>query len=78
MPTKNLLCKIFGHRWIHKDYSNHIKSDGSCYEFTVLRKCIRCDAHAYLYDSWKTETTESDNGISNFQLQKKASANEIT
>jgi hypothetical protein len=51
----NKLCSRFGHRWLYKDYSNHIQADGSKYNFKASRNCSRCNQHAYYYAEWKVE-----------------------
>jgi len=52
----NKLCEIFGHRWLYKDYSNHIQADGNKYAFKASRCCTRCSEHAYFYSEWIAET----------------------
>ena len=52
----NKLCSRFGHRWLYKDYTNHIQADGSKYNFRASRNCTRCNQHAYYYTEWKVES----------------------
>ena len=45
------LCKLVGHTWRYKDYSNWMKENGDCYDFTAVRKCSLCDQKEYLSDT---------------------------
>ncbi|MEO5570876.1 MAG: hypothetical protein ABIT08_15850 [Bacteroidia bacterium] len=48
----NIICHLLGHKWKYKDYKNSIKSDGTKYQFTQMRKCMTCHEHEYKYDKW--------------------------
>ena len=49
------ICKVLGHSWTYKDYTNWIKENGDNYDFTAARKCMICKQHEYLYDQWKAQ-----------------------
>ena len=51
--TLNALCKLFGHTWLYRDYSNWIKENGEQYDFNASRKCARCKQYEYLDGTWK-------------------------
>ena len=50
----SLKC-LFGHKWLYKDYTYAIKSNGKPYNFKAVRKCARCETREYKYDEWKDE-----------------------
>ena len=49
----NYVCRVLGHNWRYKDYSNWMKENGERYDFKATRKCNRCLQHEYLYDQWE-------------------------
>lgn len=53
------ICKIVGHKWRYKNYSNWIKENGDNYDFTASRNCARCDQNQYLNSEWKTADRKS-------------------
>ena len=53
--TLNTVCKLFGHTWLYKDYTNWIKENGDHYDFKAARRCTRCKQNEYLYDTWKAD-----------------------
>ena len=55
----NILCKIVGHTWNYKDYSNWIKENGDNYDFKASRNCIICDQNEYLFEDWKSQDKKS-------------------
>ena len=60
------LCKLFGHKWRYRDYSNHIKSDGGKYDFLAARSCMRCGQFAYYQKSWRNSNRLSQDYESNY------------
>jgi hypothetical protein len=50
--AKHLFCKIFGHKWLYRDFTNAVKANGESYQYTKMRKCVRCEDHEYLYAQW--------------------------
>ena len=48
----DFFCKLLGHRWRYKNYTNAIKMDGKKFLFTSARRCKRCDKYEYKYSSW--------------------------
>ncbi|MFI5219709.1 MAG: hypothetical protein ACHQNT_09490 [Bacteroidia bacterium] len=42
-PSAPLLCRVFGHFWKYKDYTNWITPKGDPYRYKRSRKCKRCD-----------------------------------
>ena len=50
--TLNSLCKLIGHNWRYKDYSNWMKENGDKYEFSASRNCIICHQNQYLSTGW--------------------------
>jgi hypothetical protein len=48
----NIICHLLGHKWRYKDYTNAVKADGTKYQLSQVRKCMRCDEHEYKYDKW--------------------------
>ena len=53
--SSDIRCKIIGHNWIYKDCSNAMMSNGEKYEYSKLRKCLRCNKREYSYDEWLEE-----------------------
>jgi hypothetical protein len=51
--ANNTLCRLIGHSWRYKDYSNWMKENGEKYDFKATRKCSRCHLHEYLYEEWQ-------------------------
>ncbi|HKR03111.1 MAG TPA: DUF1660 family phage protein [Bacteroidia bacterium] len=51
-----LLCKIFGHKWRYKDYTQAQNRYGKKYNFTATRICIRCDKKDYKFAEWIDES----------------------
>ncbi|MFI5219141.1 MAG: hypothetical protein ACHQNT_06595 [Bacteroidia bacterium] len=51
----NKLCRLLGHTWLYKDYSNCMKANGDKYDFTASRVCTLCRKHGYFYDEWQSE-----------------------
>jgi len=78
MNIKKTICNILGHRWIHKNYSGYIKSDGAKYEFTVSRKCTRCNERAYLYDSWRNSAESELQSGNNISYYDKREINKVS
>ena len=72
------LCKYFGHNWLYKDYSNHMKENGDAYDFKASRNCTRCNQNAYFYTEWKNEDKAEMDNESDFQLLKKIRINQVT
>ena len=65
------LCKLLGHQWSYKDYSNYVKLNGEKYEFRASRNCKRCSENAYFYTTWKIEPkSELDYETDYFSLTK--------
>ncbi|MEP7169963.1 MAG: hypothetical protein ABI855_11385 [Bacteroidota bacterium] len=52
--SENILCKLIGHNWTYKDYTEWMKPDGSRYSYKRSRRCSRCH---------KKEITFSDKEI---------------
>lgn len=50
--SMSTICKIVGHSWKYKDYTNWIKENGDCYDFKASRKCTLCEQNEYLFDKW--------------------------
>jgi hypothetical protein len=54
-----VICQLFDHDWIYKDYALYRNADGNPFPYTVARKCMRCgktEVNAKLSEtSWKTE-----------------------
>lgn len=46
------ICKIVGHAWRYKDYSDWIMNNGEQYAFKASRKCIRCGQNEYFNSEW--------------------------
>lgn len=67
--STNILCKIIGHNWRYKDYSNWIKNCGDVYPFKASRNCSRCHQNQYFYDKWTIENQKSP-----FDLERDAHA----
>ena len=57
--TLNTLCKLIGHSWRYKDYSNWIKDNGDRYDFKASRKCSRCAQKEYLFQDWEIANQNS-------------------
>ncbi len=57
------LCKMMGHNWRYKDYSNWIKENGDKYDFKASRNCIRCNQNEYLYSEWQTADQKSPHDL---------------
>ena len=57
--TKNTVCKLIGHNWRFKDYSNWMKENGDNYDFKASKSCSRCNQREYLYNEWKAERERS-------------------
>ena len=55
---KNIICRIAGHSWRYKDYSNWMNENGGSYDFKASRNCIRCNEHGYLYKEWEIKNVE--------------------
>lgn len=53
------LCKLIGHSWRYKDYSNWMKENGDSYDFKASRNCARCNQHEYLYKDWEIKSKKS-------------------
>lgn len=51
----NFVCKIIGHSWKYKDYSDWILHNGNPYPFLVARRCSICERHEYYYHQWVPE-----------------------
>ena len=68
----SIICKVVGHNWYYKDYSNWMKENGDNYDFKAARKCTICGQHEYLIDGWKNIGNKSRYDIlDNSQLQKR-------
>ncbi|MEO8151057.1 MAG: hypothetical protein ABI723_25715 [Bacteroidia bacterium] len=48
----NIICKVIGHTWKYRDYSEWILDNGKPYPFLVARKCTFCSRHEYYYTGW--------------------------
>jgi len=48
----NIICKLTGHDWRYKDYTNWMKENGDNYDFKASRFCSRCNQIEYLYSVW--------------------------
>ena len=57
------LCKLLGHNWTYKDYTNWMKENGDDYDFKASRNCSRCNQNEYLYKEWKIENKKSSYDI---------------
>ncbi|MEO5571191.1 MAG: hypothetical protein ABIT08_11300 [Bacteroidia bacterium] len=55
-----LLCKILGHTWHYKDYTNAMQPDGTPYTYTESKRCFRCNLKlVQLYDGeWEQPPLE--------------------
>ena len=60
---KNTLCKITGHRWRYKDYTNWMNENGDSYDFKASRNCTRCNQHEYLYKEWEIKSEKSPHDL---------------
>jgi hypothetical protein len=69
--TIKSFCKLLGHRWTYKDYSNWIKENGEDYDFKASRNCSRCNQNEYLYKEWKAESKNSAYDIERDSLSLK-------
>jgi len=49
----SIFCRLLGHHWRYKDYTNWINEKGDTYDFKASRKCTRCNQHEYLNQEWK-------------------------
>lgn len=56
---KETVCKITGHRWRYKDYSNWMNENGGSYDFKASRNCTVCNQHEYLYKKWEIKSKKS-------------------
>lgn len=61
--TISILCKLIGHNWSYKDYSNWMKSNGDDYPFKASRYCSRCKQNQYLYKAWQAENQKSPHDL---------------
>ena len=61
--TLGALCKLLGHNWRYKDYSNWMIANGEEYHFKASRNCLRCNQNEYLYKAWELEATRSVHDI---------------
>jgi hypothetical protein len=52
----NLICKLFGHRWLKKSYENAMDIHGVKIPFTEKRVCSRCGRKEYKYNKWVDES----------------------
>ena len=50
--TMKFICKLVGHNWRYKDYSDWIMNNGEQYAFKAARKCIRCSQNEYFSSEW--------------------------
>ena len=57
--TLNSFCKLIGHNWRYKDYSNWMKDNGDKYEFKASRNCFLCNQTEYLYNEWQIAKQKS-------------------
>ena len=71
------LCKLFGHRWLYKDYSNYIQADGNKYAFKASRSCMRCKQHAYYYSEWIIEERSKIDYVGNYNAMSKIEINKV-
>lgn len=71
------MCKLFGHRWLYKDYSNYIQADGSKYAFKASRTCTRCNLHAYYYTGWKVEAKSKIDYEGDYYGMRKIEINKV-
>lgn len=55
----NLLCKLTGHKWMYKDYTNWMKENGDSYDFKASRNCTRCNQYEYLFKEWEIKKEKS-------------------
>jgi hypothetical protein len=55
----NLFCRLLGHHWRYKDYSNWINEKGDSYDFKASRSCTRCSSHEYFHDKWEASNEKS-------------------
>ncbi|HKR03010.1 MAG TPA: hypothetical protein VJY62_00125 [Bacteroidia bacterium] len=39
---KNIRCKLFGHKWLFKDYTHNVDSIGQKLPYIKSRICTRC------------------------------------
>ena len=53
--SSNFWCKLLGHKWVYKDFSNAVNEKGSKIGYTKVRKCLRCEKHEYKYAQWLGE-----------------------
>ena len=56
---KNILCRIVGHSWRYKDYSNWMSKNGGRYNFKASRNCTRCNQYEYLDENWESKSEKS-------------------
>lgn len=75
--TSLLFCRMFGHRWRYKDYSNYMKTDGEMYDFRASKSCKRCSRQAYFYDNWRTETKSNLDFESDYYERKTININNV-
>ena len=61
--SMSMFCKIVGHSWQYKDYSNWMKENGDHYDFKASRKCSTCDQYEYLSDKWEKQVKRSSYDI---------------
>jgi hypothetical protein len=66
------LCRIFGHNWRYKDYSNWIKENGDDYDFKAVRSCTRCHQREYLYKEWQIHEQESPYDVARYYKSPKS------
>ena len=57
--TLNSICKLIGHNWRYKEYSNWMIDKGDKYEFTVSRNCFLCNQIEYFSNEWKIAKLKS-------------------
>jgi hypothetical protein len=72
------LCKRYGHNWLYKDYSNHMKWNGDKYEFRASRRCSRCNQNSYFYTEWKNGDKALLDTESDYQELSQITINNVT
>jgi hypothetical protein len=74
---KERFCRVFGHTWRYKDYTNFIKSNGDKYDFRASRNWLVCMQHAYFYDGWQNEGKSRLDYTGDYYLLNEISINSI-
>jgi hypothetical protein len=55
IQPNNFLCRLIGHSWRYKDYTNWMQVNGDDYPFKASRNCSRCKQNEYYYSDWQSE-----------------------